>query len=251
MEGRAPNVPGIPAEKTVRWNGESLYFLFYRNSMLHNRLLDLYIADSLLKNAGQQSDRKAARLECEQKTVWRRMPYIMGGHVEGSEIIPWVISFAVFFVVPFWKLFKRTGFKPVFSIIALIPGGVVLLLWVVAFAKWPAFAEKKKDSDPSIVEKKKESSPPFVGKKKDSSLLVAEETKDSGSPVAKEKMDSGSLVVEENRDSGPTVVEEKKDSGPPAAEEKMDSGSLVVEENRDSGPTVVDEKKDSGPPIPP
>ena len=124
--------------------------------------------------------------------------------MEGSEIIPWVISFAVFFVVPFWKLFKRTGFKPVFSLIALIPGGVLLLLWVVAFAKWPAFAEKTKDSGPPTDEKKKDSSPPIVGKKKDSSLLAAEETKDSGSPV-----------VEEIKDSGPPVAEEKKDAGPP------------------------------------
>lgn len=100
------------------------------------------------------------------------MPYIMGDHVEVSEIIPWVISFAIFFVVPFWKLFKRTGFKPVFSIIALIPGGVLLLLWVVAFAKWPAFAEKKKDSSPSIAEEKK-----------DSGSTVAEENRDSGPPI--------------------------------------------------------------------
>jgi hypothetical protein len=121
------------------------------------------------------------------------LPYIMGDHVEGSEIIPWVISFAIFFVVPFWKLFKRTGFKPVFSIIALIPGGVLLLLWVVAFAKWPAFAEKKNDSSPSI----------------------AEEKKDSGSTVAEENRDSGPPIAEEKRDSSPPVVEEKKDSGPP------------------------------------
>ena len=128
----------------------------------------------------------------------------MGDHVEGSEIIPWVISFAVFFVVPFWKLFSRTGFKPILSLIALIPGGVLVLLWVVAFAKWPAFAERKEDSGPPIVEKKK-----------DSSLFVAEETKDSSSPIAEEIKDSGSPVVEEIKDSGPPVAEETKDSSPP------------------------------------
>ena len=85
----------------------------------------------------------------------------MGDHVEVSEIIPWVISFAIFFVVPFWKLFKRTGFKPVFSIIALIPGGVLLLLWVVAFAKWPAFAEEKKDSGSTVAEENRDSGPPI------------------------------------------------------------------------------------------
>ena len=91
----------------------------------------------------------------------------MGGHVEGSEIIPWVISFAIFFVAPFWKLFKRTGFKPAFSLIALVPGGVLVLLWVVAFAKWPAFAEEKKGSGPPIPEEKKDSGPRITEEKKD------------------------------------------------------------------------------------
>ena len=98
--------------------------------------------------------------------------------MEGSEIIPWVISFAVFFVAPFWKLFKRTGFKPVFSLIALIPGGVLVLLWVVAFAKWPVFAEKTKYSGPPIDERKKDSSPPIVGKKKKSGPPIVEKKKD-------------------------------------------------------------------------
>ena len=60
-------------------------------------------------------------------------------------ILPWVIASAIFFVVPFWKIFARTGFKPAFSLLALIPGGILILLWVVAFAKWPAFTEEKKE----------------------------------------------------------------------------------------------------------
>ena len=157
------------------------------------------------------------------------MPYIMGDHVEGSEIIPWVISFAFFVVVPFWKLFKRTGFKPVFSLVALIPGGVVLLLWVAAFAKWPAFAEKKKDSALPITEKKKDSGPPITKKKKG-----------SGPPVVEGKKDSGSPVVEEKRDSDPSIIEEKTDSGLP-----------ITEEKKDSDPPITEEKRDTGPPIPP
>ncbi|MEO6823535.1 MAG: hypothetical protein ABI167_02190 [Nitrosospira sp.] len=148
--------------------------------------------------------------------------------MEGSEIIPWVISFAVFFVVPFWKLFNRTGFNPVFSIVALIPGGVVLLLWVVAFAKWPASAEKKKDSDSSIAEEKKDNGPPVAEGKRNSGLPVAGKKKKSGPPIAEEKKDSGSPVAEEIKNSSPPVAEEIKDSESP-----------------------VEEKKDSGPPIPP
>ena len=60
-------------------------------------------------------------------------------------ILPWLIASAIFFVVPFWKIFARAGFKPAFSLLALIPGGILILLWVIAFAKWPAFTEEKKE----------------------------------------------------------------------------------------------------------
>ncbi|SCX79088.1 hypothetical protein [Nitrosospira sp. Nsp13] len=61
------------------------------------------------------------------------------------EIVPWLIGAAIFIVVPFWRIFARAGFKPVFSLLALIPGGILILLWVIAFAKWPAFTEEKKE----------------------------------------------------------------------------------------------------------
>ena len=59
-------------------------------------------------------------------------------------LVPWLISFAIFFVFPFWKILDRVGFKPAFSLIALVPGGVVVLLWVIALAKWPASPHAKK-----------------------------------------------------------------------------------------------------------
>lgn len=203
-----------------------------------------------MKSVGQQAAGKQPGWSVNKKPGGEGLPYIRGDHVEGSEIIPWVISFAVFFVVPFWKLFKRTGFKPVFSLIALIPGGVLLLLWVVAFAKWPAFAEKTKDSGPPTDQKKKDSSPPIVGKKKKSGPPIVEKKKDSSLLAAEETKDSGSPVVEEIKDSGPPVAEEIKDIGS-SVEEKRDSGSIVAEEKEDSGPPVAEEKKDAGPPIPP
>ena len=60
-------------------------------------------------------------------------------------LVPWLISFAIFFVFPFWRILDRVGFKPAFSLVALIPGGVVVLLWVIAVAKWPSLAEKRKN----------------------------------------------------------------------------------------------------------
>ncbi len=59
-------------------------------------------------------------------------------------IIQWLIIAALFFVVPFWRIAKRAGFKPAFAFLALVPGGMLVLLWVIAFAKWPALAEEKK-----------------------------------------------------------------------------------------------------------
>ncbi|PTR09063.1 hypothetical protein C8R32_104142 [Nitrosospira sp. Nsp5] len=65
--------------------------------------------------------------------------------MDDFEIVPWLIGAAIFIVVPFWRIFARAGFKPVFSLLALIPGGILILLWVIAFAKWPAFTEEKKE----------------------------------------------------------------------------------------------------------
>ena len=60
-------------------------------------------------------------------------------------IIQWLIAAAILFVVPFWKIIKRAGLKPALALLALIPGGMLVLLWVIAFAKWPAFIQEKKE----------------------------------------------------------------------------------------------------------
>jgi hypothetical protein len=52
-------------------------------------------------------------------------------------ILQWLIVSTLFFVVPFWRIFGRAGFKPALAWIALIPGGILILLWILAFAKWP------------------------------------------------------------------------------------------------------------------
>ncbi len=59
-------------------------------------------------------------------------------------IIQWLVASTIFFVVPFWRICKRAGFQPGLSFLALIPGGMLILLWVIAFAKWSAFPEEKK-----------------------------------------------------------------------------------------------------------
>ena len=56
-------------------------------------------------------------------------------------ILQWLIASTIFFVVPFWRICRRAGLKPALSLLTLIPGGILVLLWVIAFARWPAMRE--------------------------------------------------------------------------------------------------------------
>jgi hypothetical protein len=63
----------------------------------------------------------------------------MGHFIELPEVLV-VASFAFCFgviVIPFWQIFKKAGFSPWLSILMSIPllNGVVLYL--LAFARWP------------------------------------------------------------------------------------------------------------------
>jgi asparagine N-glycosylation enzyme membrane subunit Stt3 len=69
----------------------------------------------------------------------------MSENMSELEIVQWLIVVGVLFVVPFWRIIKRTGFKPAWALLALVPGGILVLLWVLAFAKWPTFMEEKKE----------------------------------------------------------------------------------------------------------
>lgn len=40
-------------------------------------------------------------------------------------------------VVPFWKIFSRIGFPSALSILMLVPMVNLIVLFVVAFSKWP------------------------------------------------------------------------------------------------------------------
>jgi hypothetical protein len=47
------------------------------------------------------------------------------------------LIFAVLVVPPFWFILPRAGLSPFISIVAVIPLGAVILLWVLAIRKWP------------------------------------------------------------------------------------------------------------------
>ena len=40
------------------------------------------------------------------------------------------------YVIPYWVIFKKAGFAPALSLLTLIPGAQLIVLFVVAFSDW-------------------------------------------------------------------------------------------------------------------
>jgi hypothetical protein len=57
-------------------------------------------------------------------------------NIRGPELLILNIIWFVIGVIPFWRIFKRIGWNPALSLLALIPGAVIIMIYVVAFAKW-------------------------------------------------------------------------------------------------------------------
>ncbi len=62
----------------------------------------------------------------------------------------WLVLLAVLaiFFIPVARIFKRAGWSPWLTLVVLIPGASIVLLWVFAFAPWPAVDGAK----PSITD---------------------------------------------------------------------------------------------------
>jgi hypothetical protein len=45
---------------------------------------------------------------------------------------------AIIVIIPFWKIFSKAGFFPPFSLLMAVPIVNILVIYYVAFAKWPA-----------------------------------------------------------------------------------------------------------------
>lgn len=72
----------------------------------------------------------------------------------GDLIQPWhlMILFAIgflFIVLPFWQIFRKAGFAPPLSLLMLIPFVSLIVLYVVAFAEWPALKRSEERPSPS------------------------------------------------------------------------------------------------------
>lgn len=47
-------------------------------------------------------------------------------------------------IYPLWKIFQRTGFSPLMSLLVLVPYfGLLIVALVLAFAQWPASQSSK------------------------------------------------------------------------------------------------------------
>jgi hypothetical protein len=57
-----------------------------------------------------------------------------------AYLIPGALVFGLIFVaimiVPLWQICKKAGFSPWLSLLVLVPFGVLILLYILAFAHW-------------------------------------------------------------------------------------------------------------------
>jgi hypothetical protein len=56
-----------------------------------------------------------------------------GGYGMGGGGLLWLIVIGALVVIPFWKLLPRFGIPAWVSLVAVIPLGALVLLWVMAF----------------------------------------------------------------------------------------------------------------------
>jgi hypothetical protein len=62
----------------------------------------------------------------------------------GDLLQPWHILVLLFIlpiflivaIVPYWMIFKKAGFAPALSLLMIIPGVSLVVLFVVAFSDW-------------------------------------------------------------------------------------------------------------------
>jgi len=53
------------------------------------------------------------------------------------SVLFWGVLFAVT-TVPSWRILRRTGLSPWWSLLSFVPMiGTILILWIIAYRKWP------------------------------------------------------------------------------------------------------------------
>ena len=53
-----------------------------------------------------------------------------------------LVVYAVLIIVPFWRIFPRAGWPSALSLLMIVPLLNLLLLWGLAFKRWPGETHK-------------------------------------------------------------------------------------------------------------
>lgn len=59
------------------------------------------------------------------------------------DVVPILIIVALA-VIPYWKLWQRTGHAGAWGLLMLIPLVNIVSLWVLAFKRWPVLGEDRR-----------------------------------------------------------------------------------------------------------
>ncbi len=57
-------------------------------------------------------------------------------------LVPVLILLALV-VIPYWKIWQRTGHSGAWGLLMLVPFVNIISLWVLAFKEWPALRDRK------------------------------------------------------------------------------------------------------------
>ena len=68
----------------------------------------------------------------------------MAGSPGPIELVLIIVMGSVI-VIPFWKIFSKAGFSGALSLLMLVPFVNLIMIFVLAFAAWPALRDKQED----------------------------------------------------------------------------------------------------------
>ncbi len=57
-----------------------------------------------------------------------------------------LFAIVLLMIVPFWVIFSRAGYSGAFSLLMPIPGINVIVLYMFAFGRWPALADRRQST---------------------------------------------------------------------------------------------------------
>jgi hypothetical protein len=65
----------------------------------------------------------------------------MGGF--GAMDAIFILALAALVVIPYWKIWQRTGHSGAWGLLMVVPFVNIISLWVLAFKEWPALGSRE------------------------------------------------------------------------------------------------------------